>query len=64
MPRVLVSAAALLWLVPAGLAQTPAANASLINPLDDIRNTGALSGVYLGGEALDRQAMRAPWTEN
>jgi imidazolonepropionase-like amidohydrolase len=32
------------------------------NPLDDIRNTRRISGVYLRGAAVDRDAMRARWT--
>ena len=32
------------------------------NPLDDIRNTRAISSVYLGGEALDRAALAEGFT--
>src|SRR5207302_642924 len=28
------------------------------NPLDDIRNTRTIAGVYLGGRRLDRDALR------
>lgn len=31
------------------------------NPLDDIRNTRQISGVYLRGAALDRNALAAKW---
>ncbi len=31
------------------------------NPLDDIRNTRTIAGVYLHGSALDRQALLAKW---
>ena len=35
------------------------------NPLDDIRNTRAISNVYLRGAEVDRAALRASWaTEN
>ena len=31
------------------------------NPLDDIRNTRRIAGVYLGGTAVDRNALLARW---
>ena len=32
------------------------------NPLDDIKNTRAISNVYIRGEELDRTAMAEDWT--
>jgi imidazolonepropionase-like amidohydrolase len=32
------------------------------NPLDDIRNTRHIAGVYLRGQAVDRKGLRAKWT--
>ena len=32
------------------------------NPLDDIRNTRAISQVYLRGREVDRQGLRSRWT--
>ena len=32
------------------------------NPLDDIKNTRAISNVYIRGEELDRTAMAGDWT--
>jgi DNA-binding beta-propeller fold protein YncE len=32
------------------------------NPLDDIRNTRRISGVYLRGKRIDRARLRARWT--
>jgi imidazolonepropionase-like amidohydrolase len=32
------------------------------NPLEDIRNTRSISGVYLRGRGVDRQTLRARWT--
>ena len=32
------------------------------NPLDDIANTRRIAGVYLGGAAVDRDALRDGWT--
>lgn len=34
------------------------------NPLEDIRNTRAISKVYLRGEEIDRDALRAGWTDS
>ena len=31
------------------------------NPLDNIRHTRAIAGVYLDGVKFDREAMRARW---
>jgi len=31
------------------------------NPLDDIRNTRQIARVYLRGQLVDRQAIRAAW---
>lgn len=33
------------------------------NPLDDIKNTRAISSVYIRGEELDRAALAAGWTD-
>jgi imidazolonepropionase-like amidohydrolase len=33
------------------------------NPMDNIRNTRKISGVYLGGKELDRAALRKSWEE-
>ena len=33
------------------------------NPLDDIMNTREIAAVYLRGVEIDRQALRARWTE-
>ena len=32
------------------------------NPLEDIANTRRISAVYLRGEEVDRDALRAGWT--
>ena len=32
------------------------------NPLDDIRNTRRIAGVFLNGAALDREALAAGWS--
>ena len=34
------------------------------NPLDDITNTRSIAAVYLRGQKVDREAMRAGWAEN
>jgi hypothetical protein len=33
------------------------------NPLDDITNTRRIAAVYLRGVEVDREALRAGWTE-
>ena len=44
----------------------PGARADFIvldaNPLDDITNTRRIADVYLGGSAVDREALRSGWT--
>ena len=44
----------------------PGARADFIileaSPLDDIRNTRRIAGVYLAGEAIDRNTLSTNWT--